>query len=575
MAFLRKMFDAGARFERRYARALQANYRVVKMSGDQRVDIENGVVEVRGLRVALTHARRVLITGAPGAGKTTALLNLALRHARRLLSDSAGARVPIFFSARDGATRPDDAVRALGIDAPRDYLAALLASERALVLIDDLDALPPPTRDEWLLQFGGAHIVATASTKINGLSEFALPGLRDNDIQEFAEKQLEKRANDFLAALKANGVPRALTSNPLTLTLLEQVWLSDAAASAPANELFEAHGIKPLPTRRAELFNASAALALGSDEEAAKMLEGVALAIQRGKPAPAELLNNSRGFLCAAQNNAVEFSHALWQYYFAARALRHAPNLEPLLEHLDDPAWAEVVWFYAGLGDAAPLVAALIARKDFARAGLAIAHAAEISKETREAVTSELMEHAWNGDAAAIRALAEMHNEVAVDYLAARLKEKDPKVRARAVEILGELQLDRGIDYLLPQLRDVSGDVRDKVVQALGHARTDRVVEPLLVALRGDPRVGTVDTRLRIAAARALGEVATEKAFAALIVDLQIGEPEVREVAAEALKRIKTPLMVKPLRSILQTGDPMARQYAEQVLAVVDGQAVE
>ncbi|HEX9076841.1 MAG TPA: HEAT repeat domain-containing protein, partial [Anaerolineae bacterium] len=102
-------------------------------------------------------------------------------------------------------------------------------------------------------------------------------------------------------------------------------------------------------------------------------------------------------------------------------------------------------------------------------------------------------------------------------------------------------------------------------------ARTDRVIEPLLVALRGDPRVGKVDTRLRVAAAQALGQVGSDRAVTALIVDLQVGEPEVRAVAAESLKRITSPLMLKPLVGIVESGDPDARKYAMDILAVVNG----
>ncbi len=576
MNFLTKWFDAGARFEKEFARAFLARYGFAELGGGARVDLENSFVEVRGLRAALTRENRLLLTGAPGSGKTSALLHLALTNARRTLAGQPGARLPFYFAARDfnphALPLAADAVRTLGVNAPREYLASVLASDRALVLIDDLDAMPENERNDWLWQFGGAQIVASARGKIAGVAEFPLPGFRDNDIHEFADIHLREQANAFLAALKANGVPRSLTANPFTVTLLERVWRADAPASAPANELFEAHGIKPLPTRRADLFSAYAHPLLNEGGETAKMLEGVALAIQRGKPAANDFQARARGFLSAGKNQTSVFVHDLWQSYFAARALRYTSDLAPVLEHLNDPAWFDVILFYAGLGDAAPLMDALVAREDYAFAGFVIAQAKDTAKETRDAVTAELTERAWAGDARALAALAEMHNEVAVDYYAARLKEKDVAVRARAAEILGQLQLDRGIDYLLPQLRDVNRDVRDKVVAALGNARTDRVIEPLLVALRGDPRVGTVDTRLRVAAARALGQTASEKAFAALIVDLQLGEPEVREVAAESLKQIKTPLMLKPLRSILETGDALAQKYAHEVLLVVDGE---
>ncbi len=575
MNFLTRIFDANIRFEQEYARALLARYRFEPIPVAEPLDLANQFVDVRGLRAARAREKRLIITGASGSGKTGTLTHLALAHAQRLGRAPTRARFPILVRLRDfdasALPRLPEALRQLNLRAPAGYLEQILASERALVLLDDLDTLPIDRRADWLLQFGGAQMLASARAGVPGFIEFPLAGFRDNDIDEFAALRLGRaRQGAFTAALKASGVPRSLTGNPLTLTLLAQFWQSDArAAASPA--LFEAHNIKPLPSRRTDLFSAYADFGLSDAAETTRMLEGVALAVQRGQAAPGEFVAKTHGFLRARGNTHAEFAHELWQAYFAARALRHAPDAQAILEHLDDAAWFDVILFWAGLGDAQPLVDAYLARADYVMAGYVSAHARECPPATRATVTAELLARAWAGDARAVAALAEMRNDAAVDQLAARLKEKDAAVRARAVEILGEMRLDRGIEYLLPQLRDVDKLVRDRVVGALGKSRTDRVLEPLLVALRGDARIGTVDTPLRVAAARALGQIAHEKAFAALIVDLQIGEPEVREVAADALKRIPSPLMAKPLRAILQTGDVQAQKLAAEVLAVIDG----
>ncbi|MEW5719536.1 MAG: HEAT repeat domain-containing protein, partial [Chloroflexota bacterium] len=302
--------------------------------------------------------------------------------------------------------------------------------------------------------------------------------------------------------------------------------------------------------------------------------EGVALAMQHGRATSNESprgVAKARGFLRAAKNRTVEFAHALWQAYFAARALRETPDFAPLRDHLADPAWREVLLFYAGLGDANDLTLNLLSQGDILGAGYVVAHAREIRADLRAQVTQDMLEHAWDGDARAAQALSEMHDNAVIDGLATKLKDKDPAVRLRAAEILGRLQTDRGIDYLLPALRDANGDVRDKVVEALGHARTDRVLEPLLVALRGDTRVGAPDDRLRVAAAKALGEIASDKTVPALIVDLQVGASAVRAAAADALKRIPSPLMLEPLRGLAQSPDDELRGYAEDILKVVNG----
>jgi hypothetical protein len=563
MGFLDQLSSA-RRFERVYVEHLIHRLHLLPWPGSPN-ELEREWIEPRGWHVALARDAHVVFTGPAGAGKTTALAYLALSHARAVLAGSKTARIPIFLAARDlpvsALPRITDFPRGLYLpeplaaQCPRIYFPDVFSSGRALVLIDDIDALPPDAIQPWIKDLGRATVVASAQAAIPGFAAAPLPGFRDADIEAYAVKVNPQYAGDFIAALKANGVPRALTANPLTFTMLARVWRAD----------------QPLPNRRTTLFDAYTGQVLKGDYETAKMLEGVALAIQRGRPASDEFLPKARGFMRPGKFKTAEFVHELWQAYFAARALRQAPELTPLSEHLAEPAWWDTALFYAGLGDASELVETLVARGNVFLAGYAVAHAQGVRTELRDSVTQELISRAWDGDGSAIAALGEMNSDSAVDWFAKKLKDKDPAVRTRAAEILGWLQLDRGIEYLLPQLRDVNPDVRDKVVEALGRSRTDRVIEPLLVALRGDARVGSVDTRLRVAAAKALGEVASDKAVPALIVDLQLGEPEVRAVAADALKRISSPLLVKPLRGVAQSGDEDARRYAAEILALVNG----
>jgi HEAT repeat protein len=562
MNFLNQLFDSSVRFQRKYAEYLFNRFQTIACPGT-RIDLPKQWVTPRGLAVALGEPRLV-ITGSAGMGKTTTLAHLALTLAQEMLRNEK-SHIPLFFSARDlhpqGLPRITDVARELELRAdllaqcPPTFFPQAFTSNRVVVLIDDADALPADTLKAWLHELKDVRVILAAQHSIDGLAEFRLPGFRDHDLDCWATNWDAATATAFLAALKSSGVPRALTANPLTLTMLRQVWCEG----------------ENLPINRTDLFDAIAHRVLEHSEEANAMLEGVALAIQRGKPASNEFVSKARGFLRLAKNRSAEFIHELWQAYFAARALRRAPTLEPLAEHLNDPAWREVVLFYAGLGDATALVQRLTAHDEIVFAGWVIAHARQIQTDLRDSITKELVARGWDGDPNALAALSNMHSEVAVDTFAAKLKEKDPALRRRAAQLLGQLQLDRGIEYLLPQLRDVSADVRDCVIEALGRSRTDRVIEPLLVALRGDPRVGTADTRLRVAAAKALGEVASDKAAPALIVDLQMGEPEVRAAAAEALKRIASPLLVKPLQSVSRTGDESARRYAADILSVIDG----
>ena len=564
MDSLTQLFDPALRFQRTYAEYLRTRLRYLPLPG-ARVALTAEWVEPRGLLAALARNVRVVITGAPGAGKTTTLVYLTLASARALLENSH-APIPLFFCAHDAQPLPHiyDLPRglnlsdSLSVQTPRIFFPSAFTSGRAVVLIDDADALPTDALHTALKEYQNATIVASAQTALPDFVEVRLPGFRDGDIATFAKNLDAQNAAAFLSALKANNVPRSLTANPLTLALLARVWRSDA----------------PLPTRRADLFDAYTREILGDSDETLKMLEGVALAMQRGRPASNESprgVAKARGFLRAAKNRTVEFAHELWQAYFAARALRETPDLAPLRPHLADPAWRQVLLFYAGLGDATELVLNLLSQGDAFLAGCAVAHARTLRADLRATATQDMIARAWSGDTRAAAVLSEMHDDTVIDGVAAKLKDGDPSVRMRAVEILGQLQSDRGVDHLLPALRDTNGDVRDKVVEALGHARTDRVVEPLLVALRGDSRVGVPDARLRVAAAKALGEIASDQAVPALIVDMQVGEPVVRAAAAEALKRIHSPLLIEPLQGLSQSTDDELRGYAQDILAVVNG----
>lgn len=563
MNLFTQLLDSSVRFQRQYAEHLLNRFQYLP-NPVARISLESQWIEPRGLTAALSGKSRVVITGASGAGKTTTLGFIAVSNARAMLN-TQHPRVPLFFAASDLSSqalpRITDLPHNLSLrsdlaaQCPKIFFPDVFNSGRAIVLIDDADLLPADQLQTWINELKDAQVIATAQNAFPGFVEFALPGFRDGDLEQFARKWNGDNASAFLAALKSSGVPRALTSNPATLSLLTQVWKAD----------------QTLPARRTDLFDGVMKNSLGNSDETLKMLEGTGLAIQRGRPASNELVSKSRGFLRLAKGRTAEFTHALWQAYFAARALRQAPNLAPLTDHLAEPEWNAVVLFYAGWGDASELVDTLLAQGDVVFAGRVIAQARQERAGLRESVTKELMQRAWDGDAAATAALSEMQSDVAVDAFAGKLKDKDPAVRTHTAEILGRLQLDRGIEYLLPQLRDVNADVREHVVAALGHSRTDRVIEPLLVALRGDPRVGAVDTPMRIAAAQALGEIASDKALPALLVELQMGEPPVRAVAADALKRISSPLLHKPLKGIAQSGDAAARQYAAEILQLVDG----
>ncbi len=563
------------RFERRYAEYLISRFQSIALPGGVRINLQQELVPVRGLQEVLVSpvgsptelAQPLLLIGEPGSGKTTALAHIALAHARGLLAGGAqvgdpAAHIPIFIPARElnplDLPHLGDLSRlllgdVLAAQCPPGYFRDAVSTGRAVVLVDDLDALTPAAGETLRQELGNARIIAASLSPQAGFFEFPMPLLRDNDIQAFARQWNADKAPGFLASIKTSKVPRALTANRMMLGLLARVWRPD----------------QPLPTHRTPLFDAYANTVLKDAGDTARVLEEAALARLRGQATSNGTTAQSRGFLRAGKNHAAEFVHDLWASYFAARALRRLDDQSALFALPPDRRWQEALVFLGGWGDATDLVGTLTGRGDWSLAGRLLANARDVRPEVGQTVTQELIRLAWDGDANAKAALFEMGSEAAVDQLGARLRSKETDERIRAVEVLGQLRLDKCVDYLLPQLRDPNPEMRDQVVHALGLALTDRVVDPLLVALRGDGRTGKAEIRRRAGAAQALGAIGSDRAVPALIVDMQFGEPEVRAAAAQALKRIPNPLMLEPLQGIAESGDDQARRDAADILAVL------
>lgn len=552
--------------------------------------------QVTHLDNAARRHTRLFLTGAAGMGKTSALYFIAAH-------------------AGHGAT----------LQSCADFHPQALPEkfqDDGWILFDDASEPAHVAHLETLAQkYPRAKICATARDAERapaGFNAFALEPLNEREIVSFAAawfedapaSRLNRAAQSFIASVQANAGTRELAVTPLDLFLLRQVYEPAAKNVVSAQEKvalpmvgdgvgrtmeigpsmranpssgaatpFDAPqrvNVSTLPARRAQLFDAylNANLARERDPEfAARALEGIALSTKRGQLAQADQLARGYGFLCERANGRVAFKHDSLQDFLAARALQRALDFAPLREHLFDPAWREVALFYAGLGGADDVAAAALDHDDLAFAAHALAAVVEPNPALLDRVVKALVARAWDDDdERAIAALGQLRSNPASDFFAAKLRDKNADARLRAAYVLGKLRTDRALEYLLPQLRDPSAEVRAQVIASLGQSRSERVVEPLLVALRGDPRVASSDTRLKIAAAQALGEYGTDKAVPALLVDLQVGEPELQAQAQRALEKIRSPFAVKPLESIAATDKRDAvRQAAAQVLQDMAG----
>ena len=194
---------------------------------------------------------------------------------------------------------------------------------------------------------------------------------------------------------------------------------------------------------------------------------------------------------------------------------------------------------------------------------------------------------------AAVRALSARGGVRVVEPLIAALDDHDPGVRSVAAQAvyrrmmtdpdqdarretataLGRIKAADAVDSLLRAMTDPDETVRVASVRSLASIGDVAAVGPLIVMLAHEQYRAKTSGRSSLAVERAAGQaldvLCDENAVDALQAALDHDDAEVRELAIKRLARIDSPMVAEMLEAHLDDQDPIIRRSAARGLAEV------
>ena len=554
---------------------------------------------------------QLMILGAPGSGRTTALAYLTLvcattfekpqRRVEADVPDAVRERLPIYIllPAMDwGSADEEDAgatddggldrllgatvAAAGGINALARPVRQYVEAGQAIVLADGWDDLLPYQRERataWLVGLtrtlpGNVWVVSSGMRGYGLLTEVGFVPLvlapwDGGQVEDFARKwagmytqegelppvSMRMVIADLQAALRTG-------SSPLELALRAFLHLSGHPVPGKRAGLFDAvmdlllqeqaQEEEPwwLATCRATLGQAALELQQGGRETVGR--EDIERAIESALPPSEErparavarvfhALTGEHGLLYPVGSDHYAFVHRLWLAYLAARQLV-AADPSVLLERMEDLRWAEVLRFYAELGDMRPVVSEWLRKPD---------DVFNTRLRTLGAWVSVAPEGAaWREGTMAVLAKAFIH----------------PSTMGPARKVLAEALATTGmpgVTYFLKQaLQHPEANVRLAAVSGLARVAEETdlpSLEPLLI---------DKDASVREAAVHALAYAGFETSWRWLEMILLEGDDDLRPVAAAALADCGES-GVGLLRKLIDSEDVMTRRAAVYGLAQV------
>ncbi len=486
---------------------------------------------------AVRAASRLFLHGPPGSGRTGALCWLIRETlAGRLPWKGRASQLPFYIRlpllAPDPTAPPEAAlVETLSgmvplILRPRleGMIRAALQEGTALLLLDELEEVPPSRRSEilhWLqrllARYPDTPVVlagdadATRPLEELGFLPLALAPWSGEAVRSFAGRWAlisGMPASELEEHLKTWGAPRPIRLRPADVAAA--IVLRHARPGSP--ELYDAilermlqgiAGKTVLTPPAARRVLGQLALQLLNEERFIITLKDLEQALIRSIPELAspggrrsldpaiEMLTAPGRPIVPIDEQRGHFRHPLVQAYLAAWALAQSGDNTALMPHLDEPRWADVFTFYAAMGPMSGLVDQAFKEPDDAF------HTRLLRMARWIAVASPQAPWRPQGMAALGRAFLKpglpliLRLQLAEALVATgdrgvpilfhkAMRHPDPEIRMAAARGLGWLGQESDLPFLEQALTDPEPEVRRAAIAALGEHRTEAAMQRLV-----------------------------------------------------------------------------------------------
>ncbi len=497
------------------------------------------------LRQALASTRRLAVLGASGAGRTALLAHLARVFVENEARDKLRLdenRLPVLvhlaeldWNAQQAQADPAaPLVDAAILHAPRLVAANLLSllkgrlgGKDLIVLIDGWDEIAPEDRDVALAWLSALveryphhrYVIASAPQDTDSLHRagfacLTIGSMTVRQIQVLADRWVavaEGGASDAEILVESIRQPPGVAPRPVDVTLALSVWLR--RGSMPLNipnaydqwidfALAES-GVSDASAARTvlgwlawRLFEENRLIT--TREETLDMAKETQAPPEAGKPSPspAEIANSlAKGSaLFIPLGQGVAFAHRRVAAYLAAEHARDTGQAMGLAARLGDPAWDDVAYFFAALGDAAPLVSAALARPDdlFLTTYRRLGHWASIAPpnaEWRKRVMGDLVKPLLSPTTpeplrdAILRVVVSTHDKGLAFLFKQALGRPEQALRRLGLRGFGLMRREADVAHVAPLVNDADASVRAEALRALGEIGRQAAIDALAQAL--------------------------------------------------------------------------------------------